>query len=702
MEENNLKNNLLKDFFGAFGDTGIFIPLALGMIIICGLSPTSVFLPAGLLYIIAGWYYKIPMPVQPLKAVAAISLVNALSPELIATTAYLMSALMALFLIFDFSKYLDKIFSKPIVRGIQFGLGILLIKSGLQLILNGEILAGVALPAVQFTGFSLGPNPVSIFVPSLNDVATAFVVLLIPQIPLTLGNSMVATADLAKDYFGEKAKRVNYKSLAGTIGLGNLFAGLVSGMPVCHGCGGLTAHYRFGARTARANLIIGFTFLIIALVFAKMSPYFLREIPLYFFGSALVLIGVFHSLLARDMTKAHDVVIVMAMGLVTLLYRNLTMALIAGLALREALNYRVYFNKLQSFSASIFNKERKTKMHNYASHQGGKDVVTPKHLLDSGKRVVTYLRIAVTEDRHLKPFYSAPELLPGKGFKKDLLTNAEIYRFSKNAVNLGIEKIRLTGGEPLLREGIVALIEKISSIPGLKELSLATDGILLENYALPLKRAGLKRINVTLDTLKEERFSGLSGGKDLTGVIRGIEEAKSAGLHVKANVIVLKGVNDDELGEFIQFSKEHEVTVRFIEYMPIVLNNKWKHYFISREEIVEKLSSLINSKVYPYGEQDAPSKYFHLVKGGEAGIISPVSHGLCHNCNRLQLTADGLLRGCLTQDTGIDLKTALRQSTSDKDISVLFERAISLKPEEGIYTLREETIGKKMSRKGKR
>ena len=237
MKEYPVMKNFLRDFSGAFGDTGIFIPLALGMIIICGLSPTSVFLPAGLLYLISGWYYKIPFPVQPLKAVAAISLVNALRPELIATTAYLMSAVMLLFLFFDCTKYLDKIFSRPIVRGIQFGLGILLITSGVRLIAKGEIITGVALPAIAFSGFFWGSNAVSIFLPSLDDIATVFVLLLIPQIPLTLGNSMVATADLAKDYFGKRAKRVTYRNLAGTISVGNLLAGLIGGMPLCHGCG---------------------------------------------------------------------------------------------------------------------------------------------------------------------------------------------------------------------------------------------------------------------------------------------------------------------------------------------------------------------------------------------------------------------------------------------------------------------------------
>ncbi len=686
--------SFLKDFSGAFGDTGIFIPLALGMIIICGLSPTSVFLPAALLYLIAGWYYRIPFPVQPLKAVAAISLVSGLRPELIATSAYLMSALMLLVLLCNFTKYLDKIFSKPIVRGIQFGLGILLIKSGINLILKGEVITGVLLPEVPFSGFSFGPNSLPLFVPSLSDVATAFVVLLIPQIPLTFGNSMVATADLAKDYFGKRARRVTYKSLAGTISLGNLLAGLVGGMPVCHGCGGLTAHYRFGARTARANLIIGSTFLAIALLFAKASPYFLREIPLYFFGSALVCIGIFHSLLARDMTRRKDIALVMAMGMVTLFYRNLTLALLAGLALREALNYRMYYEKLYAFKTSIFNKEQKRKMHIAYAPQGKGKVETQKKLSDRYHRAISYLRIAVTEDRNLNPLYGIPKSTSGKVQEKDLLTNAEISRLSQIAVNLGIEKIRVTGGEPLLREGIVELIEHLSSLTDLKELSLATDGILLAHYARPLKKAGLKRISVTLDTLKEEKFRSISGGRELSSVVEGIEIAKRAELKVKANVVVLKGINDDELEDFIRFSKEHEVTVRLIEYMPIVLTTKWEHHFISREEIVEKLSSLINSKVYPYGKEDIPSKYFNLTQGGEAGVISPVSHGMCHNCNRLRLTADGMLKSCITHESTIDLKTALREQVDDEEISALLERAVLLKPEQGVYTLREELLGR--------
>jgi SulP family sulfate permease len=345
------------DFLGAFGDTGTFIPLALGLIIICGLSPTAVFLPAGLLYIVAGYYYKIPFPVQPLKAVAAIALVNALKPELIAATAYLMSFLMVIILCFDLAKYLDRVFSKPIVRGIQCGLGLLLIRSGLTLIAKGEIVSGILLPEVPFGGITLGPYAFSIFLPSLSETALAFFLLLIPQVPLTLGNSMVATADLAQEYYGANAKKVTYRNLARTIGTGNFFAGLIMGMPLCHGCGGLTAHYRFGARTARSNLIVGIFFVFIALLFARMSPHLLSAVPLPLFGVTLLYVGISHTLLARDMRKAHDLAIIVTMGLVTLIYNNLTVSLFAGIALRETIKFKSYFERLSTLCKSFFLKK---------------------------------------------------------------------------------------------------------------------------------------------------------------------------------------------------------------------------------------------------------------------------------------------------------------------------------------------------------
>ena len=551
----------------------------------------------------------------------------------------------------------------------------------------------MALPAIEFSGFIWGSNGVSLFLPTLDDIATAFVLLLIPQIPLTLGNSMVATADLAKDYFGKRAKRVTYRNLAGTISVGNLLAGLVGGMPVCHGCGGLTAHYRFGARTARANFIIGTAFIAVALLFAKMSPSFLRGIPLSVFGGSLIVVGVFHALLARDMRKKKDVALVVAMGLVTLFYKNLTLALCAGLLLREVLRYKVYYERLCNLSAVIFSRGQKQEITIPYGYKGREKAIPERPVLDKYPRKIKQLRMAVTAARHLNPLYDVPKLAPQHASERECLSADEIYRLSRIAVNLGIEKVRITGGEPLLREDILTLIQSLASLTDLKELSLATDGILLAHYAHPLQKAGLKKIQVTLDTLKEEKFKAITGGKRLTGVISGIKRAQDAGITVRVNVVVLKGINDDELEDFITFSKTHEVTVRFIEYMPILLNLQQQHYFMSREEIIEKLSAHLNFKVYPHGKFDDPTKYLSLITGGEAGLISPVSHGLCRNCNRLKLTSDGLLSSCLAHDVQVDLTAPLRHNARDEDIAALFKSAVLGKPEQGICVLREKTTG---------
>jgi cyclic pyranopterin phosphate synthase len=534
---------------------------------------------------------------------------------------------------------------------------------------------------------------VSLFLPTLDDIATAFVLLLIPQIPLTLGNSMVATADLAKDYFGKRARRVTYRNLAGTISVGNLLAGLIGGMPVCHGCGGLTAHYRFGARTARANLIIGTAFIAVALLFAHVSPYFLRELPLSVFGTALIFVGVFHALLARDMRKKKDVVLVVVMGLVTLFYKNLTLALCAGLLLREVLRYRVYYERLCNLPGVIFPKGQRQEISIPQSYKNREKAIPERQIPDHYTREIKQLRIAVTAARHLNPLYDVPKPAPQHASERECLSHDEIYRLSRIAVNLGIEKIRITGGEPLLREDIVKLITSLASLTDVKDLSLATDGILLAHYAHPLKKAGLQKIQVTLDTLKEEKFKAITGGKKLTGVISGIKRAQDAGITVRVNVVVLKGINDDELEDFIRFSKTHEVTVRFIEYMPIVLNPQQQHYFMSREEIIEKLSAHLNFKVYPHGKVDNPTKYLSLIQGGETGLISPVNHGLCRNCNRLKLTSDGLLSSCLVQDVQVDLTAPLRNKAGDEDIAALFKSAVLLKPEHGICALREQTTG---------
>jgi cyclic pyranopterin phosphate synthase len=421
-----------------------------------------------------------------------------------------------------------------------------------------------------------------------------------------------------------------------------------------------------------------------------MSPSFLRGIPLSVFGGSLIVVGVFHALLARDMRKKQDVALVVAMGLVTLLYKNLTLALCAGLLLREALRYRVYYERLRNLPAVVFAQGENQEITIPHGYREMKKTIPEKRVADKHTGNIKQLRIAVTAARHLNPLYDAPKPAPRQVSARECLSHDEVYRLSRIAVNLGIEKVRITGGEPLLREDIVRLIQSLASLPDLQELSLATDGILLAHYARPLQKTGLQKIQVTLDTLKEEKFKAITGGKMLTGVISGIKRAQDAGITVRVNVVVLKGINDDELENFITFSKTHEVTVRFIEYRPIVLNSQQQHYFMSRKEIIEKLSDHLNLKVYPYGKFDDPTKYLSLIKGGETGLISPVNHDLCRNCNRLKLTSNGLLSSCLVHDVQVDLTAPLRNNARDEDIAALFKHAVLRKPEQGICALREQ------------
>ena len=319
-------------------------------------------------------------------------------------------------------------------------------------------------------------------------------------------------------------------------------------------------------------------------------------------------------------------------------------------------------------------------------------------LVDQFSRTISYLRLSLTDRCNLRCIYCMPEDRE-EGLQmlqhSDLLSYEELLRVINVAVDMGMNKLRLTGGEPLVRRGVMDFITALSAVQGLEEVRLTTNGVLLQEKAAGLYDAGIRKLNISLDTLRPERFKQITGVDLFQQVWQGIETAEKMGFEIKLNVVAMKGINDDELEDFIQFSRAHEVTVRFIEYLPILLNTKWKHHYISREEIVEKLSPLINSKVYPYyGKEGTPSKYFHLTQGGEAGMISPVSHGLCHNCNRLRLTADGMLKSCLVHESTINLKTALRENAGDEDIAALFKRAVFLKPEQGVYRLREATIGR--------
>jgi len=286
--------------------------------------------------------------------------------------------------------------------------------------------------------------------------------------------------------------------------------------------------------------------------------------------------------------------------------------------------------------------------------------------------------------------------MPSGGVKflehRDILQYEEIARILRVAVHTGMRKVRITGGEPLVRRNITDLIKMIKGIEGIHQLSMTTNGILLERFAEPLAEAGLDRVNVSLDSLKPDRFREITRGGVLDAVLRGIEAAEKAGLTpIKINMVPMRGVNDDEIAEFAKMTLTSPYQVRFIEFMPFVTEDMWnREKFISTEEIqsrVEQVGTLLPAKM----KRSGPARYFTFEgAAGVIGFISPISNHFCKECNRLRLTADGKLRPCLFSETEIDLKPALRNNGSDEEIRRLIELSIAVKPKG--HSMRMENV----------
>ncbi|HOX29376.1 MAG TPA: GTP 3',8-cyclase MoaA, partial [bacterium] len=292
----------------------------------------------------------------------------------------------------------------------------------------------------------------------------------------------------------------------------------------------------------------------------------------------------------------------------------------------------------------------------------------------------------VTDRCNMRCVYCMPEDV--KFFPdNELLTYKEIERIAGLGASMGITKIRLTGGEPLAREGIETLVSGLKTIEGLKELSLTTNGLLLERYAPRLAGAGLDRVNVSLDTLDAEKFKKICRAGDIEDVISGIQAAGRAGLSpIKVNVVVMRGRNDNEVADFVDFAVRENVSVRFIEFMPFTRDEDWRSRFVSREEIMESARVKYELTEQTNGNPSEPARYFK-VGGAEAyiGFISPVSHGFCSMCNRLRLTADGVLLGCLREKSGLNLKYILRNGATDEEVSAAFRIAVAAKSSHGRF-----------------
>ncbi len=316
-------------------------------------------------------------------------------------------------------------------------------------------------------------------------------------------------------------------------------------------------------------------------------------------------------------------------------------------------------------------------------------------LVDRYNRELNYLRISITDKCNLRCFYCMPRKSTGLIPRDDILTYEEILRIARLAVNYGMRKIRITGGEPLIRKGVVRFINSLSEINGIEDISLTTNGILLKEFASDLAKAGLKRINVSMDSLNPGKYKQITGGDYLRHVWDGIRETELVGLNpIKINTVVIKGVNDDEVVDFAKITLDKPYKIRFIEFMPTAMIESWsKDRFLPSIRIRELIERF--GKLYPVVEQDSskPARGFRFRNGiGNVGFISPISHHFCSSCNRIRLTADGKLRPCLFSDIEIDIKHPLRNNAGDKEL-INYLKICAKKKSRG-HKIREEIFKK--------
>ncbi len=306
-------------------------------------------------------------------------------------------------------------------------------------------------------------------------------------------------------------------------------------------------------------------------------------------------------------------------------------------------------------------------------------------MIDKYNRNINYLRVSITDRCNLRCVYCMPKEGVSVIGHNDILKYEEILRVIKIAVQTGIEKVRVTGGEPLVRKGVVDFLASLKRMDGLKDITLTTNGILLENFAEGLFNAGIRRINISLDSLNPEKYASITRGGNLKTVLGGIDKAEKTGFSpIKINVVVIKGVNEDEVLDFAKIAIGKPYQVRFIELMPVGkvgADNNDK--YVSNDSVMGKIKKdhILEPASGTGNNMDGPACIYRIQGGkGKIGFISAVSHHFCESCNRLRLTADGHLRACLLSDEEIDLKDSLRSGCSDQELEELIKTTIAKKP----------------------
>ncbi len=306
------------------------------------------------------------------------------------------------------------------------------------------------------------------------------------------------------------------------------------------------------------------------------------------------------------------------------------------------------------------------------------------NLSDAFARPIEYLRVSVTDKCNLRCVYCMPEAGLPWLHRDEILSYEEIAAIVRAAASVGVRTIRLTGGEPLLRPNLERLVAMIAEIPGIDDLALSTNGLLLEEQIGALAQAGLKRVNVSLDTLRADRFETIARRPGLDRVLRGIDAAIAYGLApVKVNCVVMRGRNDDEVADFAELARRLPIAVRFIEVMPVLAYSEaQREEYVPANELLERLRDIgdLQPVLGPAG--NGPARYYALPNSaGTIGVITPLSHDYCNRCNRIRLTADGRLRLCLFGDYHVDLRTALRAGATESKIAEMLQRSMLIKPE---------------------
>jgi len=305
-----------------------------------------------------------------------------------------------------------------------------------------------------------------------------------------------------------------------------------------------------------------------------------------------------------------------------------------------------------------------------------------KPLIDTYGRIHDNLRISVTDRCNIRCFYCMPETDVQFVERSEILDFEEIERFVRIAVTLGIRKLRVTGGEPLVRRDLPVLVRRLAAIPGIQDLALTTNGVLLTKLAEPLYEAGLRRINVHLDTLDRQRFLQITRRDEIGKVLAGLELSKKLGYKIKLNAVAVKNLVEPDIVPLARFARENGFEVRYIEFMPLDAQNLWdRGKVLLADDMIATLSREIAPLVpVPDPDPRAPASEYDFADGiGRVGFIASVSRPFCLNCNRLRLTADGHLRYCLFAVEEDDVKTLLRSGASDDDIAALIRRNVNAK-----------------------